>query len=369
MTPDDATHDRHDEAADAGVMARDGYYDEHSTTQRGAAALGLDDIRAAVADLDDPVLAGPVAVVDMGCAQGHNSLAPVATALDALRLRTDGDLDVVHTDLPGNDWATLFEVIETDPASYLAQHERVHPSVVGRSFYDRLCGPGRMTLGWCSSALHWLSAAPGPVDDHFFVQSSTDAGAIDRYRTRAADDLSRFLAHRSVEVAPSGAVVFVDVLMGDDATMGSEGLFDCLEHALRRARDRGDLTAAEYAATVYPTWFRTVDELRAPFDPVFEGPEGGVLELESLEPTILVDPFLAALDASGDAAAYGRDQAGFLRGFLEPSFRAALPDRDDASATAILDAVFADAATAVAADPAAVSPRYRLVTGRIRRSL
>ena len=33
----------------------------------------------------------------------------------------------------------------------------------------------------------------------------------------------------------------------------------------------------------------------------------------------------------------------------------------------VLDEVFTDAARRIAADPAAVSPRYRLVTGRVRR--
>jgi hypothetical protein len=351
-----------------GVMAGHGYYAGHSTTQSAAAARGLDLLRTAAAGVDlDP--AAVVRIADLGCAQGHNSLAPVAAALAALRERTAAAVDVVHTDLPSNDWTSLFAVIEHAPDSYLTGHrDDVHPSVVGRSFYERLFASATISLAWTSSTLHWLSASPGPIADHFFVQSSTDHAAVERYRARARRDWTGFLAHRAVELVPSGSIVLVDVLMGDDGAMGSEALFDTLEAALRAARDRGRITADEYTNLTYPTWFRTLAELRAPFDPVFAGPDGSVLELVALEPATLTDPFRPAYEASHDADAYGRHQADFLRGFLGPSFRTALSGRSDTDRNAILDAVFADAAARIATDPAAASPTYRLVTGHIRRA-
>ncbi|WP_157509369.1 hypothetical protein [Glaciibacter superstes] len=357
----------------SGVMAGDGYYDRHSATQQGAAVIGLDLLRTAIAESDRGAMESPK-IADLGCAQGHNSLAPMKAAIGAVRRRTTADIDIVHTDLPGNDWTSLFEVIEHDPASYMVGHKNdVHPSVIGRSFYKELFAPATLTAAWSSSSLHWLSASPGPVADNFFVQSSTDHVAIERYRSRSVTDWTDFLARRSVELAPTASVVFVDVLMGDArggvaGTMGSEALFDTLEQALRAARSAGTITAEEYAAMVYPTWFRSLDEVRAPFAPAFTGPGGETLQLVTLEPTTLADPFLAAYDTSGDAGAYARQQAGFLRGFLEPSFGTALPRRTAPQRTAILDAVFADAERRIAADPRAVSPTYKLAAGRIRRA-
>lgn len=359
-----------DTTGDAGVMARHGYYDQHSATQGSAADLGLGLLADAVHDLDDRVVAGDARprIADLGCAQGHNSLRPVGAALDALAAAGAGPVDVVHTDLPTNDWATLFAVVEHDPSSYLRAHPDAYPSVIGRSFYDRLVAPASLHVAWTASTLHWLRTSPGPIADHFFVQSSTDAAARERYRAEAAADWLAFLDHRSVELAPTGSVVFVDVRMGDDGTMGSEALFDCLEDALRAARDAGRITADEYAHLAYPTWFRTLDELRAPFtDGRCTGSSGGVLELVHLEPVELDDPFLAAYHADGDATAYGAAQAGFLRGFLAPSFATALATRTAHQRDVVLDEVFTDAARRIAADPAAVSPRYRLVTGRVRR--
>ena len=214
-----------------GVMTGGGYYDRHSQTQGSAADHGLAQLTRAVdlLSLDTPV----VTVADLGCAQGHNSLRPIAAAIAALRARTDAPVDVVHTDLPTNDWATLFQVIDSDPASYLVQASAVHAFVAGRSFYERIFPADGLSIAWTSSALHWLSRSPGPIADHFFVQSSSDETARTKYRDQAAADWQAFLGHRSTELAVTGAVVFVDVLMGADRAMGSETLFDCLEAALR----------------------------------------------------------------------------------------------------------------------------------------
>jgi hypothetical protein len=72
-----------DGGAESGVMAGDGRYAEASTTQHGAADIGLPSIAPAVegADLGSE---GPLLVADFGAAEGTNSLAPIATALDAL---------------------------------------------------------------------------------------------------------------------------------------------------------------------------------------------------------------------------------------------------------------------------------------------
>ncbi len=149
-----------DAASDAGVMARHGYYDQHSATQGSAADLGLGLLTDAVADLR-PAAGATVRVADLGCAQGHNSLQPVGAALDALAAAGAGPVDVVHTDLPTNDWATLFAVVEHDPASYLRAHPDAYPSVIGRSFYDRLVAPASLHVAWTASTLHWLRTSPG----------------------------------------------------------------------------------------------------------------------------------------------------------------------------------------------------------------
>lgn len=351
----------------AGVMAGHGEYARRSRTQHGAAALGVPLIGPAVAGITGLGARSPALVADFGAAQGTNSLAPVAAALDALRAGHDGPIIVVHADIPGNDFTTLCETLEGSPESYRRDHPDVLAVMAGRSLYTRFLPPGRLELGWTASTLHWLSAAPSPVDGHFFAQLSRDATARAAYAARSAADWTAFLAARAVELAPGAGVVFVDVAMDDDGLMGSEALFDVLGDALDAVAARGLIRASELPRMVYPAWFRSEAEVRAPFAPHLTAATGERLELAEYHPVRLADPFAALLTA-GDAEGYAAAQAGFLEGFLAPSFAAALDDdRSAADRDRILAAVWDETRSRIAADPARVAPDYRLMAGRIRR--
>lgn len=353
---------------DTGVMAGAGFYAAHSVTQHGAGDFGLPLITRAVDALDVGALTDPVMVADLGAAQGGNSLEPVCAVLDAFVGRgMTRPVCVVHTDLPDNDFATLFRLVESSPDSYLRHHPDAYPLVAGRSFYDRIFPSSSLALAWTSAALHWLRRPPGPVPDHFFVQQSLDHDARQAYEEQSRRDWLDFLAARAAELVPGGGIVVVDVLMDDDGVMGSEALFDAVEVGLAAARDVGVITADEHARAVYPTWFRSLTELRAPFTPEYTAPSGQRLELAELEPVTLDDPFAELLHA-GDGDGYAAAQVGFLRGFLDPSFAAALDtSRPDGDRRAALDHVWGATRAAIAADPESMSPTYRLVTARIRR--
>lgn len=353
-------------------MAGGGDYRDRSQTQHEAAAVGYPMIAAAIAELGDRVDragrpdadAGPIVLADFGAASGNNSLRPMSIALDAFAAER---ALVVHTDLPGNDFATLFGVVDHDPGSYLVGRDDTFALVAGRSFYDRIFPASTLSFGWSASSLHWLSAAPGPVPDHFFVHLSGDAACREAYRQRSQQDWRRFLDHRATELRPGAGLVIVDVLRDEDGTMGSEALFDRLAAAIAAQRDAGVLTETEYADLVYPTWFRSVPDLSEPFDPVYASAAGAVLELVEVQRSVLADPF-ADLLSEGRVADYAREQTGFLRAFLEPSFTAQLaPSRDAASRAAVLAAIFTTTERSIAADPEAVSPAYRLSAIRIRR--
>ena len=345
-------------------MESEGGYATGSATQHGAAAFGFPLIERAVGELplrpdDDLVL-----LADFGAAQGTNSLEAIRRALAALRSRAPGRrLLVVHADIPGNDFTTLAETLESSPDRYDREHADVLPLMAARSLYDRFLPEGRLDFGWSASTLHWLRRAPGPIDGHFFVQLSEDTGARERYASESAADWRDFLDARAAELAPGAGVVIVDVAVDKDGLMGSEALFDRLNDALLACGERGLFDPEELAAIVYPTWFRSLAELRAPFAPAFAGSSGAELELAALEAVVMEDPFRAAFEESGDAEAYARSQVGFLEGFLAPSFAAAVGEKHRPN----LEEVWASARRLIAEDPPAVSPSYRLMTALVRR--
>ena len=151
----------------AGVMAGGGDYRNRSETQHEAAAVGYPLVASAVDSLAGLApTSEPAVLADFGAASGNNSLRPLTIALDRLdaaQAAAPGRRAVVvHTDLPGNDFRTLFDVVEHDAGSYLVGRDGVVPLVAGRSFYERIFPSSSLWFGWSASSLHWLSAAPGP---------------------------------------------------------------------------------------------------------------------------------------------------------------------------------------------------------------
>ena len=120
-------------SADA-VMKGHGFYNEHSRPQQNADSLGLPLLERAVEELNVPQGAELAAVADFGAAQGRNSLEPMRLAVEKMRRRTtiSTPIAVVHTDLPQNDFASLFALVEDSPESYLRSVENVFALAAGK---------------------------------------------------------------------------------------------------------------------------------------------------------------------------------------------------------------------------------------------
>src|SRR3546814_20677893 len=104
----------------------------------------------------------PLVIVDYGCSQGRNSMAPMRAAIEALRVRTGEGraVEVVHTDLPSNDFTSFFTTLDDDPGSYLSGKSHVFPSAIGRSYFAPILPPTRVHLGWISYAHPGFSRHP-----------------------------------------------------------------------------------------------------------------------------------------------------------------------------------------------------------------
>ena len=141
--PTPASAQRTAASADA-VMKGRGFYNEHSRPQQKADSLGLPLLERAVGEMAVPQGAEPVAVADFGSAQGRNSLEPMRLVVEKIRRRTTAStpIVVVHTDLPQNDFGSLFALVEASPASYLRSAGNVFALAAGKSFYERIFPDG-----------------------------------------------------------------------------------------------------------------------------------------------------------------------------------------------------------------------------------
>ena len=138
-----------------GKMMGHGVYGRHSLAQHSAGGFGLPGlIRSAQAAATTVDHTTSLVIADLGAAGGRNELQPMTVAIETLRdAGVAAPITVVHTDIPANDFSSLFETIEHDPHTYLSL-DGVYAFAAGRSFYGRIFPPESLTLAWSAIARH-----------------------------------------------------------------------------------------------------------------------------------------------------------------------------------------------------------------------
>jgi len=327
------------------AMEGGGFYNRHSAMQAAGIARVLpvwEKICGSVPVGDETLL-----IADYGSSQGRNSMAPMRMAIAALRAKAGADrvVQVIHTDLPSNEFAALFQAIAEAPESYMKGAANVFPSAVGRSYYDPVIAPGTVHLGWNSWTLQWLSRNPVEVADHVLAGLSEDQSAVTAVLAQSAQDWRDFIAARASELRAGAKLFCLFAAVHDDRRTWA-WLFGELWGAIVDMGEAGSLTGDELTRMTLPMMGRTLEEIEEPFkkDGAFAG-----MALEHAQVVTTPDPFWADFVKTGDATELGRSWAGIWRGVAGPTLAGALgPDRD---AAAILDQLFSRFAARVAAAP------------------
>lgn len=324
-------------------MVGAGFYNEHSAAQ----AAGIDRMLSLLEQAATDVSVGEEVVVlaDYGASQGRNSMAPMRIAIEAVRAQhgLDKPVLVFHTDLPSNDFTSLFSVLDDDPTSYLSGSPGVYSAAVGRSFFGPVLPPAQVHLGWNSWAVHWLSQKSVDAPDHVTPILSS----IPEVRTAASDqsarDWSSFLESRSSELREGGRLLCL-VIISTGGPVNSDQLWAHLWDTIVELGNEGRLTEAEQLQVTVPIWYRSIAELKAPFG--LEGHYAG-LRLQHLEAISAPDPFWKSFEQTGDAEAFGTAWANTMRAISAPTLLGALTmDRGE-----LVDEVFQRYAVRIAAAP------------------
>src|SRR6185437_8017168 len=197
-------------AGGLGPMEGQGAYNRHVQRPNAAGALAIPLLEQAARAIEAPPADRPFVIADYGSSQGRNSLRPLRAAISAVRERVglERPICVVHTDLPDNDFGSLFQVLRTDPDSYLHGQPNVYYNAIGRSFYESVLPPKEVSLGWSSYAACWLSRVPTYIPGHFHDLRATGS-AREAFDAQAGTDWETFLALRSRELRPTGRLVVV----------------------------------------------------------------------------------------------------------------------------------------------------------------
>jgi hypothetical protein len=347
-------------------MAGDGVYNRHSEPQHAAGDLGIEMLGRAAESV--PLKPGrPITIADYGASQGHNSLGPMQTAIRALRGRAAArvPISIVHTDLPSNDFGSLFTALEHDPQSYLRHSSDVFAFAAGRSFYEQIFPPASVTIGWSSITVHWLSAVPARIRNHIFTPLA-DPPERSELARRAADDWRRFLVHRSDELVPGGQLVIVGSGADEHGRSGAEALMQLANAVLGEMVAEGALRRAEYEQMVIPTYYRS----RGEFTDVLGDPSmAGTLSLEECSEAALSDPLWASYQASGDTGDFAIKATAFLRAFSEPSlFSVLAAQRPQEEVDQIADEFYVRIRDSIERRPQEAECAWRLILFRLAKN-
>ncbi|WP_305983946.1 hypothetical protein [Roseibium sp. MMSF_3544] len=315
-------------------MTGHGFYDANSQTQWNAISAVLPTLDIAAATLPLPA-DGVITLADYGCSEGRNSVTAMAQALKTLLPRTSLPVQTVHSDIPTNDFSTLFLNLRPNAKSVFGS-DRVFSSAVGGSMYDQLRPDESVHLAMTFNAIAFLSKRPLKSLPGYIFPNGPSAARNNGYVAEAdkeafADqakrDLETFLKVRARELVPGGKLL-VQVFGATDDARTCDGIYDLLNDAVLAFVESGEISRETYERYYQPVYMRRLKELTEPVSDDRFG-SAGLFDLEESRDYEVAVPFVEQYQKDGDLERYARDYVNFFRAFTEAVLRNALPETPD----------------------------------------
>ena len=326
-------------------MTGGGFYNRHSSLQDAAIRKVLPLWREA---LKGVALADRgVTIVDYGSSEGRNSLAPIGAAIECVRARKSSEtpVSVIHTDLPGNDFSTLFRTLIESEDSYLNTNAEIYPSAIGRSYFEQILPANSVDIAWNSWTLQWMSKNPVEDPDFLYGAFSPNEWVRTAVAQQLEQDWRAFLRLRAIELAPGGRMLCLFGSRGE-TTLGWEWIAGALWSVILDMWREGLISDAEKLRINLPLGPRGVDAIRQPFNQegVFSG-----LRLLHAEVMQSPDPYWPEFLKTQNAGQLGENWKNFMKAVFQPVIRTQLdPSRNTSE---LVDQIFERFVTVVAATP------------------
>lgn len=326
-------------------MEGDGFYNRHSAIQAAGIARLTSLWRMAC---DAVVLTNPpLVIVDCGSSQGRNSMTPIRSAIETLRARGGSEIpiEVIHTDLPSNDFSALFEALKSDPDSYLSRTSGIYPAAIGRSFYEPLRPPESIHLGWSTWALQWMSRSPAEAPDHILAGMSSSPEVLTAVKRQQAADWRLFLELRAHEMRP-GAKFLLGFTARTREETGWEWLLGELWSSVEEMGRDGLFSNDELRRLTIPIGLRSIEELQDPF----HGPQRvSALAVEHLDILKVANPFWENFQRDNDRHVFAQLHADTTRAWAGPTIASLIDQSRDR--TGLVSDLFARFARRLAVNP------------------
>jgi len=345
-------------------MLGHGYYNKHSHEQGKANTYGLPLIVQAINRIDLAQIGSEFRIADYGSAQGQNSLLPMKTALAQIKKLTAKSakipISVTHTDLPTNDWSTLFQTVLFSPDSYLTGQTNVFCFASGTSIYQQIFAPNHIAFGYSAITEHWLSRKPCDIPNEIWSARAT--GEVHNiWAAQAKADWHAFLQYRALEMQPSAQLMIIGSGANAEGDSGAEGLIDLANHILQELVKDGTLYPKEYEQMAIPTYYRTAQEWKEPFMSNCTFAQAAALSPDYFEEVTLPDVYLERFQRDSNAHAFAQAYTGFFKAAYEPCLFVNLSDkRTPESRQHVIDVFSQSLQFALAQDPKKYSCRWVL---------
>jgi hypothetical protein len=347
-------------------MLGHGFYNKNSHEQAKANTYGLPLIVEAINRIDLAQIGSEFRIADYGSAQGQNSLLPIKTAVAQIRkliARSGGatiPVSVTHTDLPTNDWSTLFQTVLFSADSYVAGERDVFCFASGTSIYQQIFPPNHIAFGYSAITEHWLSRKPCNIPNEIWSARAT--GEVhNTWAAQAKADWHAFLQYRALETQPSAQLLIIGSGANAEGNSGAEGLIDLANHILQQLVKDGTLYPTEYEEMAIPTYYRTAQEWKEPFMSGSAFAQDAGLSLDYFKEVTLPDVYLERFQQDGDAQAFAAAYTGFFKAAYEPCLFVNLSDkRTPESRQHVIDLFSQKLQSALAQDPKKYSCRWIL---------
>jgi len=313
-------------------MKGSGYYSLATTGAKIVIDGAMPLIRGALDRMDIRDDGSVFAMADMGCADGGTSIDMVGQALRYVREKAPSrPLTMTYTDLPRNDFSQVFHNVHglTDLPGYAPDIDNLYVFASGTSFHQRIFPDNALNFGFSATASHYISERPGPITNHVHMVGA-DGAELAAYTEQGRADWERILGCRAAELVPGGGLVLLNFCRDEKGRYlgGTEGvnMFHTFDRLWREMAEDGAITMAEYEATVFPQYYRDIDECSAPLtDPNSPVHKAG-LRLDHIETKVIDCPYRLDYEQHGDAAKFARDYIPTLRSWSESVFFAGLSE-------------------------------------------
>ena len=334
--------------ADIPAMVGGGFYNRNAAMQAAGIATVLPVWEDACRNAD---FGGDIIVIaDYGASQGRNSMIPMRIAIDAARTKSRRPIQVLHTDLPNNDFSSLFAVLTEDPESYIRYASDVFPMAIGRSYFEQIVPDASLHLIWNTWTLHWMSRLPKAAPDAIAPKFSKNPSVAAEGCVIQNEDWTRFLELRGRELRPGGKLFTCFTGADDDKGSGFEEIMNDLWECIQDLARDGHLSREEVSRITIPVSPRSRSQIVAPFT----GDRFGSLKLKRLDMPSIGDPLWTEYQATKDGRRLAETRANSVRAWAAQAIRNSIDPEHDRDA--MVDCIFERLTDRLTREPRKLEP-------------